>query len=65
MGVPINPLLLELPLHLAALSFAAALMGLGGSHIHQMGAVMDKMKNQSSFPGFVNLEVTDMLKVDL
>lgn len=65
MAPPINPLLLELPLHLTVLSFAAALMGLSGSHIHQMGSIMDKMNNQSAFPGFVNLEVTDMLKVDL
>lgn len=65
MGAPINPLLLELPLHLGVLSFAAALMGLSGSHIHQMGSVKDKMANQSSFPGFVNLEVTNMLQVDL
>lgn len=61
----INPLLLELPLHLAVLGFSAAVMGLSGSHIHQMASVKDKMANQSSFPGFVNLEVTNMLQVDL
>ncbi|UZJ53893.1 hypothetical protein CBS101457_003213 [Exobasidium rhododendri] len=65
MTASINPLLLELPLHLAALGFAAAMTGLAGSHIHQMSSVMDKMNHQSSYPGFVNLEVTDMLKVDL
>lgn len=61
----LNPLLLELPLHLAVLGFAAAIMGLSGSHIHQMASVKDKMANQSSYPGFVNLEVTNMLQVDL
>jgi hypothetical protein len=65
MVAPINPLLLELPLHLAVLGFAAALMGLTGSHIHQMASVKDKIANQSSFPGFVNLETTNMLQVDL
>lgn len=62
---PLNAMLLELPLHLAVLGFAAALMGLSGSHIHQMGSIKDKMENQSSFPNFVNLEEDDILNVDL
>ena len=65
MTAPLNPLLLEMPLHLAVLGFAAALMGLSGSHIHQMASIKDKMMYQSDFPDFVNLEVTAMLQVDL
>lgn len=62
---PLNAMLLELPLHLAVLGFAASAMGLSGSHIHQFASLRDKNENQSSFPGFVNIDDNKILNVDL
>lgn len=61
---PLNAMLLELPLLLAAFGFSAALMGLSGAHIHQMASIKDKMQNQSSLPNFVILNEDKILNVD-
>ena len=38
---------------------------LSGSHIHQLGAIVDKMQHQSSYPDFVNLDTQMIRNVDL
>lgn len=61
---PLNAMLLELPLLLAAFGFSIAMMGLGGAHIHQWGAIKDKIANQSSLPGFVEIDNNMITNVD-
>ncbi|PWN35677.1 uncharacterized protein FA14DRAFT_160722 [Meira miltonrushii] len=61
---PLNAMLLELPLLLAAFGFSIAMMGLGGAHIHQWASLQDKIANQSSLPGFVGVDNNNITNVD-
>lgn len=61
---PLNAMLLELPLLLAAWGFSIASLGLSGAHIHQWGAIKDKIENQTGLPGFVNVDNEMITNVD-
>lgn len=64
---PLQPVLLEMPLHLTYMGFGAAMMGLSGSHLARFNAIRQDADNPSSstYPGFVDISDDGMNMVDL
>ncbi|PWN43174.1 hypothetical protein IE81DRAFT_98991 [Ceraceosorus guamensis] len=64
---PLQPVLLEMPLHLCYMGFGAAMMGLSGSHLARFNDIRQTSDDSatSTYPGFVYVSDNGMNMVDL